>query len=68
MLIFLSEVSLEYFKFVLDGCCSYQVNSYLANGQAVGLSPIQYEMKLCDLDKRRRTMDLVYIKVGEGAV
>ncbi|XP_075257302.1 uncharacterized protein LOC142349556 [Convolutriloba macropyga] len=43
------------------GCCSYQVNSYIENGQRNGLTPSDFMDKIFQLNSGR-VMNLVYIQ------
>ena len=47
----------------LVGCCLYQVNTYLDQGQRIGYSPQEYYEKIANLGTTLVKQDLVYVKV-----
>ncbi|XP_075257550.1 uncharacterized protein LOC142349704 [Convolutriloba macropyga] len=44
------------------GCCLYQVNTYLDQGQRIGYSPQEYYEKIANLGTTLVKQDLVYVK------
>ena len=55
------------FLIVLDGCCSYQVEQYLVNGQQNGLSPEDY-IDIFILDIFDTKKKLVYLRVSDFCI